>query len=133
GPERSSHVSVVSMMDLTREATSFDIGIAPLADIPLNRARSNIKLKEYAAAGLPWLASPTGPYAGMGEKQGGRLVADDRWCEELLRLVDKERDRRKLAKHASKWVAGETLERNAHRWEELFAETVERVRSTGVR
>ncbi|MCX6521415.1 MAG: hypothetical protein NTZ21_12190, partial [Actinobacteria bacterium] len=28
----------------------------------------------HAAAGTPWLASPIGPYAGMGEAQGGRLV-----------------------------------------------------------
>ena len=41
----------------------------------MNRARSNIKLKEYAAAGACWLASPIGPYVGLGEKQGGRLVA----------------------------------------------------------
>ncbi len=28
-----------------------------------------MKLKEYAGAGAPWLASPIGPYAGLGEEQ----------------------------------------------------------------
>ena len=126
---RYVHVDVVPLLRLTEEAAAFDVGIAPLADVGFNRARSNIKLKEYAAAGLPWLASPTGPYAGMGEKQGGRLVPDDRWYEEVRRLVEKERDRRKLQKRAVKWVAGETLERNAHRWEELFVDAVERARA----
>jgi glycosyltransferase involved in cell wall biosynthesis len=127
--ERSVHVDVVPLLRLTEEAAAFDVGIAPLADVGFNRARSNIKLKEYAAAGLPWLASPTGPYAGMGEQQGGRLVPDDRWYEEVRRLVEKKRERRKLQKRAVKWVAGETLEGNAHRWEELFVDAVERARS----
>lgn len=128
--ERSSHVPVVPLMRLTEEATAFDLGIAPLADLGLNRARSNIKLKEYAAAGLPWLASPLGPYLGLGEKQGGRLVGDDRWYEEIRRLLDKPRDRGKLQKHAVKWVAGETLEDNAYRWEELLLDAVQRSRTT---
>lgn len=126
---RTSHTDVVPLLELTERAAAFDVGIAPLADIAMNRARSDIKLKEYAAAGLSWLASPVGPYAGLGERQGGRLVADDRWYEELSRLVDKEKDRRKLAKKARKWVEGETLERNAHRWEALLTETVERARA----
>lgn len=131
--ERCAHVDVVPLLRLTEEATGFDIGIAPLTDVGFNRARSNIKLKEYAAAGLPWLASPIGPYAGMGEAQGGRLVADDRWYEEIRRLVEKPRDRRKLQKRARKWVEGETLERNAHRWEELFLDAVERARAARAR
>lgn len=131
--ERYVHVDVVPLLRLTEEATAFDIGIAPLADAGMNRARSNIKLKEYAAAGLPWLASPIGPYAGMGEQQGGRLVADDRWYEEIRRLVEKARDRRKLQKRAVKWVEGETLERNAHRWEELFLDAAERAQAERAR
>ena len=124
--DRCSNTDVVPLMELTEAASAFDVGIAPIADIPLNQARSSVKVKEYAAAGVPWLASPIGPYAGLGEKQGGRLVADDRWYEELRRLVDRARERRKLQKRAVKWIAGETLERNAHRWEELLADAVAR-------
>jgi hypothetical protein len=52
-----------------------------------------VRVKEYAAAGVRWLASPIGPYAGLGEKQGGRLVPDGRWFEELDRLIRDERAR----------------------------------------
>jgi glycosyltransferase involved in cell wall biosynthesis len=126
---RYRHVDVIALFELTREAAEFDIGIAPLADLDFNRARSSIKLKEYAAAGAPWLASPIGPYADLGEKQGGRLVADDRWHEQLSRLIEKPRERRKLARRAQKWASDEILSKHAHVWEARFAEAVERART----
>jgi glycosyltransferase involved in cell wall biosynthesis len=127
--ERYRHVDVVALLELANETAAFDIGIAPLSDIDFNRARSSIKLKEYAAAGVPWLASPIGPYAGLGEKQGGRLVADDRWHEQLTRLIDKPRDRRRLAKRARKWVGGEVLSKQAPVWEARFADALARARA----
>jgi len=130
GGERYRHVNVVPLFELTREAAVFDVGIAPLSDIAMNRARSNIKLKEYAAAGAVWLASPIGPYVGLGEKQGGRLVPDDGWFEALARLVDKPRERAKLAKRAGKWVAGETLSQNARIWEKRFEEAIARAQAS---
>lgn len=120
---------IVRLLELCARVAEFDIGIAPLADLEFNRARSNIKLKEYAAAGVPWLASPIGPYAGMGERQGGRLVADDRWHGELTRLLDKPRDRRKLAKRGRKWAAEETLTKHAGEWDDALTATVQRIRA----
>ncbi len=128
--ERYRHVDVVALMELTRAAAVFDIGIAPLSDIAMNRARSNVKLKEYAAAGACWLASPIGPYAGHGEKQGGRLVPDDGWHDALARLIDKPRERAKLTKRAGKWVAGETLTKHTGDWEARFEEAIARARTT---
>jgi len=125
---RYFHIRYVPVLALTRQIVEWDVGIAPLSDIEFNRARSDIKLKEYAAAGVPWLASPTGPYAAHGEKQGGRLVTDDRWYEELMRLIEKPKDRRKLAKRGEKWVAGETISRNAGRWERALELAIERSR-----
>jgi glycosyltransferase involved in cell wall biosynthesis len=127
--DRYRHVDVVPLLELTRAAGTFDVGIAPLSDIAMNRARSNIKLKEYAAAGACWLASPIGPYAGLGEKQGGRLVPDDGWHDALARLLDKPRERAKLAKRAGRWVAGETLSKNARTWEKRFEEAIGRAQA----
>lgn len=115
--ERYAYTEVVQYQALARYVGGFDVGIAPIADIPFNRAKSNVKVKEYAAMGVPWLASPIGPYAGLGEKQGGRLVPDDRWYEELDRLVRDERARRKLAKRGVKWANGQRLRRNLDGWQ----------------
>jgi glycosyltransferase involved in cell wall biosynthesis len=130
--DRSFHVVHVPLRALTRQLAEFDVGIAPLADIAFNRTRSDVKLKEYAAAGVPWLASPIGPYAALGEKQGGRLVPDDRWHEELTRLIEKPKDRRKLAKRGAKWVAGQTLKRNVGAWEDALSLAVARAQAAVV-
>lgn len=114
---RYVHVPPIQLGELPAQIAGFDVGIAPLADIPFNRARSNIKLKEYAGAGVPWLASPAGPYAGLGEDQGGRLVADDAWHAALTRLIDSKRDRKRLAKRAVRWGRTQTIAANAGAWE----------------
>lgn len=121
-PERYAHELYVPLHKLPRRIGSWDIGIAPLADIPLNHTRSDIKLKEYAASGVPWLASPIGPYLGLGEAQGGRLVSDGEWFEALDRLVTRRRERRRLARKAKSWAKAQTIDGVADRWERLFAE-----------
>jgi hypothetical protein len=110
--------------NLARGLGTCDIGIAPLVDIPWNRARSNVKVKEYAAAGLAWLASPVTPYESLGEREGGRLVADGEWFSELSRLVVDARGRRKLARRASKWAARQTIEQHAVLWLSAFSEAM---------
>ena len=80
--DRYEHVPAVPFPRLLAQVARFDVGIAPISpEVAISRARSSVKVKEYAAMGVPWLASPIGPYAGLGERQGGRLVADDRWFE----------------------------------------------------
>ena len=126
--ERCEHIPLVPFLELARTLSRADIGIAPLIDIPWNRARSNIKLKEYSSGALPWLASPVGPYLDMGEEQGGRLVPDDGWHAALERLIVDKRDRRKLAKRALKWGREQTVSANVRVWEDALQAAVERVR-----
>jgi hypothetical protein len=128
--ERYRHVKRVDFFDLPSKLAEYDVGLAPIADIPFNRARSNIKVKEYAALGRPWLASPVGPYAGLGEKQGGRLVPDDGWAVALGRLVEKPRERRKLAKHARKWGRTQSVSANADLWERALSDAIVRAGGT---
>ncbi|HEX7291427.1 MAG TPA: glycosyltransferase [Conexibacter sp.] len=109
---------------LTRRLADFDIGIVPLADIPFNHGRSNVKAREYAAAGVPWLASPVGSYAHLGAEQGGWLVEHDKWFEAIDALIRSRRDRRKLAKAGKAWAKDETIWNMAPVWERLFQDAV---------
>ncbi|HEX4806899.1 MAG TPA: glycosyltransferase [Conexibacter sp.] len=127
-PERTEHVPLAGFLDLVRILARADVGLAPLVDMAWNRARSNVKLKEYAAAGLAWLASPVGPYVGMGEREGGRLVADGDWQAAIEQLVRDARARRKLAKRGGKWVKGESVDRHAGAWEAALRDAAGRAR-----
>lgn len=128
GPGFTSHgqVELGQMMEIER---GFDIGLAPLVDTAFNRARSNVKLKEYAAAGAMWLASPVGPYRELGPEQGGLLVADRNWTETLSRVIEDEPLRRELTERARAWAASQTLERTARRWETVLQEAISDARA----
>ncbi|HET6449195.1 MAG TPA: glycosyltransferase [Conexibacter sp.] len=122
--ERYRREGVVPIDRLTRRLADFDIGIVPLADIPFNYGRSNVKAREYAAAGVPWLASPVGSYRHLGEAEGGQLVADDEWFDALDGLIRARRERAKRAKRAKAWAKRETIWEMAGVWEQLFLDAV---------
>jgi glycosyltransferase involved in cell wall biosynthesis len=127
--ERYAREDYVAIAGLTQRLADFDIGIVPLADTPFNRGRSNVKAREYAAAGVPWLASPVGPYARLGRAEGGVLVGDDGWFDALDGLLRGRRERRKLAKHARAWAARETIWRMAGVWEDVFRNAIDGARA----
>lgn len=120
----------VDFFKLPRKLAQWDIGMAPIAEMPFNHARSSIKVKEYAILGRPWLASPVGPYASLGEREGGRLVADHEWVEAIGRLLDKPRERRRLAKRARRWGREQAISANVRLWEDAIAAAVVRAGRT---
>ncbi len=74
-----------------------DIGLAPLVDTPFNRCRANIKALEFAALGIPVVASDVEPYRefvvdGETGYLGGHAYRDGREGEDKSsRLDDPER------------------------------------------
>ncbi len=126
---RYTHRTDIPIGELIRHETEFDIGLAPLVDSPLNRARSDVKLKEYAAAGAMWLASPLGPYLGLGEQQGGLLVPDREWHTTLDALIRDPQRRLALSEGARAWARQKTTDQTAAAWEAAFLGAVERARA----
>lgn len=128
--DRYTHIERVPFPQLPDAIARFDLALAPIADVSFNRVRSNIKVKEYAACGVPWLASPIGPYRGLGEEQGGRLVVNHGWAEALTELVTDHAARRALAERATAWGRTQTVVGNVAEWEAVFAEAAARVGKT---
>lgn len=89
---RQSHLTMTPMLAPHEYpyGLNFDIGVIPLVDIPFNHAKSNIKGLEYAAAGIPFVASPLPEYVRLAEEYGiGRLAKTDRdWVRHLKALQD---------------------------------------------
>jgi len=73
-----------------KHSFEFDIGLAPLNDIPFNYAKSWIKALEYAAAGVPFVASDIGEYRRLHDEYGvGRLASTpEEWSHHLEELRD---------------------------------------------
>ena len=69
----------------------FDIAIAPLRDIPFNRCKSELRLMEYGAAGVPYVASRIEPFLRfhrVTEGLGGLLAGDEyEWRMNLETLL----------------------------------------------
>jgi glycosyltransferase involved in cell wall biosynthesis len=126
--ERYTRQISVHFDTLPDHMARYDIGLAPIVEHPFNAARSNIKVKEYAASEVPWLASPRGPYVGLGEREGGRLVADDAWAAALDELIRDKRARKKLAKAGRSWAKTQTIDRQADRFEGLLRTAAEQAR-----
>lgn len=122
---RYTYHGYIPLHDLMREVRKFDIGIAPIADIPMSYARSDVKVKEYAASGVPWVASARGSYARLGGKCGGLLVTDDRWKETLIGLAGSKFKRAQMRRHAQRWAKTQSVDRNIDRWLEVWQRAAE--------
>jgi glycosyltransferase involved in cell wall biosynthesis len=67
-----------------------DIGIVPLTNMPFNRCKSDIKGLEYAAAGVPFIASNLDAYIELQHDLGVGLIAKKPldWGKHIKRLSD---------------------------------------------
>jgi glycosyltransferase involved in cell wall biosynthesis len=98
-----------------------DIGIVPLTNVDFNHAKSFIKGLEYAASGIPFIASPSPEYKYLAEQGVGRIASTpEEWiyhCEELIspkiRKEERERNRQLIKENFS-------MEKRGKDWEEVF-------------
>ncbi|HEY6758993.1 MAG TPA: hypothetical protein VI318_05860 [Baekduia sp.] len=134
-PERYHFADVVPFEELPSHIARFDLGLAPIADLPMNQARSDVKVKEYSAAGVPWVASARGSYLPLARGCGGVLVEDDGWEETLVELASSKLRRRRLRRQAIAWAQTQSIEQHLDRWEslvELASEAGARAFASGV-
>lgn len=101
----------------------FNIGLAPLVPSVFNRSKSHIKALEYAALGIPVIASDVGPYRDfVVDGVTGFLVSRDHEWEQRLRDLVNDHDMReamgaKAREHARNYSINEgwKLWENAYR------------------
>lgn len=90
-PKMLSLMNLCPISDYPQLFGPIDIGLVPLNDIPFNHAKSFIKGLEYAAAGIPFIASPSPEYKYLFENGIGRIAeSDDDWMYHLDELLNKE-------------------------------------------
>lgn len=103
-------------------ALDFHIGLAPLKQHPFNESKSFIKALEYAACGIPVVASDVGPYRDfVRHGETGWLVRKPgEWLRYLLDLTHDEAMREEMGRNARKQAAEHTVEATAPLWEEAL-------------
>ena len=112
--------------------SQMDIGIAPLADIAFNRAKSWLKGLEYAALGIPFVASDLPEYVLLEEKYGiGQTVPSKGkvWRRHLDYLMSDDEGRTELGERNRTMAMDLTMEGNAWRWVEAWEMAVKSKRS----
>lgn len=109
-------------VDDYRRRLDFHIGLAPLKEHPFNSAKSPIKALEYAACGIPVIASDVGPYRDfVRHGETGWLVRKPgEFLRYLLDLTHDEAMREEMGRNARKLAAEHTVEATAPLWEEAL-------------
>jgi len=96
----------VPLQDYPRALQAFDVGVVPLDLTPFNQAKSALKGLEFAAAGVPFVASPTEAYAELRREYGlGILASRAEWQKRLRRLLTDPDYREMRAEHGRETVA----------------------------
>jgi glycosyltransferase involved in cell wall biosynthesis len=107
----------LELADYPKAMAGFDIGIVPLDDIAFNHAKSALKVLEFAAVGVPTIASPTPDNVRMA-MHGACLLAGRRreWNRELRRLATSPGLRAELGGRAREAMAAHTIQANIDQW-----------------
>lgn len=110
-----------SMIGLIQVIAEFDIGIVPLELNPFNEAKSWLKGLEFAAVGVPVIASPTSEYR-RAEVEGGCWLAEtpQQWTNQLRKLIEKPDWRAEQAARGREWAATWTYEQHAGDWRAIW-------------
>ena len=104
--------------------SSLDVGIVPLADTLFNAAKSWLKGIEYAALGIPFVASDLPEYRLLRERHGlGELATPKArsWRRRLGAIMELDGLRKEYAEWSRDRVRTYlTVSRNAWRWQEVW-------------
>lgn len=124
-PDRVIRMPWIRSTRRTYQKTSrFDIGIAPLVSDVFNDSKSYIKALEYAALGIPIIASSQPAYEDfvIHGKTGFLVDSPTEWADALEALI-KDPDLRSAMGEAARELAGDyTLQSNIHKYERLYSQ-----------
>lgn len=89
GLKRVTTVPMSLVKDYPKLLSPIHVGLVPLARNDFNEAKSYLKGLEYAASGIPFVATPTDEYRLLAEAGVGRLAeTPDEWRDHVTELLD---------------------------------------------
>lgn len=130
---RHSRVEVTPWVAVTDDDLSyyrtidFSIGIAPLMDASaFNRSKSYLKALEYAARGIPCIATDSDPYHGfIKHGETGFLVKQHHeWGRYLHKLASDQKLREEMGRNAREHAREFTIEANWRMWADAYGKVL---------
>lgn len=102
----------------------FDIGLAPIAGSKFNECKSYLKALEYAAMGIPVIASDFGPYPEfvVDGVTGFLVKTEKQWRDRIRELVADKELRETMGAKARELAAQHTIEGNWRKWADAYEE-----------
>lgn len=111
-------------MELPDIVAVMDVGLVPLDLCAFNEAKSCLKGMEYAAAGIPCIASPTSEYLWWAEQNGGCMIADRNrpaaWRSCLDAFYEEDALRRAVGATARRDVEKHWIQDNWQEWRDAW-------------
>jgi glycosyltransferase involved in cell wall biosynthesis len=103
-----------------------DIGLVPLELSPFNEAKSALKGLEYAALGIPFVASPTREYLRLEAYGIGKVAkSPGEWKKHLQRMIDRPQETERIARESRDRIEAEhTYSVNAPQWLEAWEKAI---------
>jgi len=117
---------------LVLAARGWDIAIAPVINNSFNNCKSDLKIKEYSAVGVPIVASPVVPYKEAAADGASVVFADsfDEWYNALRDLVDNPEKRDVISRQNKEWIEKYWIQDNAQHIFEAYNQVIARAEST---
>lgn len=117
--DRVEIVPPVGFDEYPSRLTTFDIGLAPLMVSPFNMAKSPLKLMEYSAIGIPFVASKVAPYTRYTDQgvDGYVVGSTSEWVSAISTLIEDTQLRRCMSDAACTKVREKhSIESGAAQW-----------------
>lgn len=104
---------------------TMDVGLAPLRNCSFNSAKSEIKLLEYSASGIPWIASKSPSYVTLQHAMGAGRIAKKPvdWLRHLRQLCESATLRSDEGAKLFELVKAYDIKHGVDKWDEVIRNT----------
>lgn len=121
-PAQVQSIPGAPLLDYYALVAQFDIGLAPLRPHPFNRSKSWLRVLEYAALGVPYVASGMPAYELFTDQAGNGFIAHapHQWERYLAMLIQDPQLRYEMGQRGRQLAAAWTIGNKAHLWETAY-------------